>query len=310
MSPKQNFLEAVRFGNPEYVPLGRESILEIISLDGLYPPCGRPDFWGVKWEAGFEGTFPFPKGHPITSLDQLAEYQFPSADAPRYTPEVKARYESIDRDRRIVLGCVIQLLFEKAWAVMGMDNFLAGLATQPEAAREYLHRIASFARGVYDRYLDLGFDGAACTEDLGSQRALMISPRMFREFFLPEYEYIFENVRKAGKIIYFHSCGQIHDIAADLASIGITILDPVQALANDLARIKAATVGRTALRGAIDTALLASGSPGQIAAEVGRVTGILKPGGGWVCAPDQQIPGIPEENMDALWSAARRLGRY
>jgi hypothetical protein len=37
---------------------------------------------------------------------------------------------------------------------------------------------------------------------------------------------------------------------------------------------------------------------------------ILKPGGGWVCSPDQSIPGIPDENMNALWQTAREIGRY
>jgi len=37
---------------------------------------------------------------------------------------------------------------------------------------------------------------------------------------------------------------------------------------------------------------------------------VLKPGGGWICAPDQGIPGIPEENTVAMWETARELGAY
>jgi len=37
---------------------------------------------------------------------------------------------------------------------------------------------------------------------------------------------------------------------------------------------------------------------------------VLKPGGGYVCSPDQNIPGVPEENMRALWETAREEGRY
>jgi hypothetical protein len=32
--------------------------------------------------------------------------------------------------------------------------------------------------------------------------------------------------------------------------------------------------------------------------------------GGYVCSPDQAIPGIPPENMAALWDAASEVGRY
>jgi hypothetical protein len=47
-----------------------------------------------------------------------------------------------------------------------------------------------------------------------------------------------------------------------------------------------------------------------VRAEVSRVMEILKPGGGYVCGPDQDIPGIPEKNMAALWETAREVGRY
>jgi hypothetical protein len=48
----------------------------------------------------------------------------------------------------------------------------------------------------------------------------------------------------------------------------------------------------------------------EVRAEVIRVMEVLKPGGGYVCSPDQNIPGVPEENMRALWETAREEGRY
>lgn len=310
MTPRENFLEAIRFGDPQYVPLGCEPIIEGFEFAGIQPHPDRPDLWGVTWEVAIEGTFPFPKGHPLTSLDHLDDYRFPSAGEPEFTPEMKERLAAVDRDEKIVMGYVTQLLFEKAWAIMGMEGFLTSLITHPKEAREYLHGIATYSKGVFDRYLDMGFDGVGCSEDLGSQRALMVSPKMFRQFLLPEYRYIFENVIRAGKIAYFHSCGRIDTIAAELADIGLSILNPVQARANDLAKVKSDTLGRTALHGAIDTAVLALGSPEDVRAEVIRVMDILKPGGGWICAPDQEVPGVPEENRAALWDIAREVGRY
>jgi uroporphyrinogen decarboxylase len=193
---------------------------------------------------------------------------------------------------------------------MGMENFLVSLVTHPDEAHVFLHGIAHFARGVFDRYLELGVDGVRFSEDLGTQRALMMSPAMFREFILPEYVYIFEHVLAAGKIVFFHSCGCVDAIAGDLADVGVTILNPIQARANDLKKLKADTMGRTALHGGIDTALLAHGTPGDVRAEVIRVMDILKPGGGYVCGPDQGIPGLSPENITAMWDTAREAGRY
>lgn len=310
MNAKENFLEAIRFGHPEYVPLGMEEISHCFQFEGNFRLENWTDAWGIGWEVGIEGTVPFAKANPLSSLDRLADYRLPDPKALVLTDDMKREVDAVDRSEKLVIGNLTHLLFERACPVMGMENFMTSLITHPAEAHEFLHAIAHYARCVFDRYLGLDVDGVGFSEDLGTQRALMISPAMFREFILPEYEYCFENVLAAGKLVCFHSCGCVDAIGADLASIGVSILNPIQARANDLAKIKAGTVGRMALEGGIDTAVLALGTPADVRAEVARVMAILKPGGGYICAPDQVIPGIPEENTDALWSAAREFGRY
>jgi uroporphyrinogen decarboxylase len=310
VNAKENYLEAVRFGSPEYVPLGNEGVWHYFQFAGNFRMANWTDLWGVRWEIGIEGTVPFPKGNPLPSLDRLDDFAFPRPADLVFTDEARHALQAVDRGSELVQGRLLYLLFERAWAVMGMDNFLMAFLTHPAEMHEFLHGIAQFARGVFDRYLELGVDAVGFSEDLGSQRALMISPAMFREFILPEYRYCLENVLREGVYIDFHSCGCVHEVAEDLAELGVTVLNPVQARANDLEKMKRDTQDRTALSGAIDTAVLANGTPEDVRREVRRVMDILKPGGGYVCAPDQEIPGIPEENMAALWRTARETGRY
>ncbi len=310
MNAKENTLEAVRFGHPHYVPRTNEPIWHSFQLEGNFRRETWTDGWGVHWVVGLDGTVPFPRGNPLPSLDRLADYQMPDPDALVLTDGMADALKSVDRSERLVIGNLNYLLFERAWAIMGMENFLTALVTHPNQVRAFCHGIAAYARRVFDRYLDLGVDAVGFSEDLGTQRALVLSPAMFREFILPEYTFCFENVLAAGKLINFHSCGCVDSIAADLAGIGVSILNPVQGRANDLARLKSTTRGRMALCGAIDTAILARGTAAQVRAEVARVMNILKPGGGYVCGPDQAIPGIPEENLAALWETAETEGRY
>lgn len=162
----------------------------------------------------------------------------------------------------------------------------------------------------YDRYLELGVDGVSFTEDLGTQRALMMSPEMFRKFLLPEYEFIFKNVFAEKKIVNFHSCGCVESIAVLLASIGITILNPIQFSANNLEKIKKDTVGKMALQGGIDTKLLLEGTPAEVQVHVQEVMEVLKPGGGYILCPDQGMPNFPPENIEAMWQTAKEYGRY
>ncbi len=310
MNLKENYLEAIQFGDPDHVPLGNEPIFHSLELAGNLRLENWTDPWGVRWEVGIEGTVPFPKGNPLPSLDRLSDFRFPKPSELELTSEMADKLRAVNRSERIVVGHLTYLLFERAWAIMGMDGFLLALVTHPAESHAFLHGIAAYAKGVFDRYLELGVDAVSFSEDLGSQRALMISPSMFREFILPEYVFCFEEVLRARKMVMFHSCGCIDAVAGDLAGIGVTVLNPIQARANDLRKIKADTVGRMALSGAIDTAVLARGTPRDVRAEVERVMEILKPGGGYVCAPDQSIPGIPGENIDALWQTARETGRY
>jgi uroporphyrinogen decarboxylase len=310
MNDKENLLEAIRFGHPHHVPLGNEPVRYIFAFEGNLKWETWTDHWGVGWEVGIEGTVPFPKRNPLPSLDVLDDFRFPSPGDLVFTDELAGQLRSIDRSGTVVIGALYYLLFERAWAVMGMENFMTGLMTHPEEMHVFLHRIAHYARDVFDRYLELGVDGINFSEDLGTQRALFMSPDTFREFILPEYKYIFANVLTEGKIVWFHSCGCVEDIVGDLADIGVTVLNPVQARANDLRKIKDIVRGRMALDGAIDTAVLATGNPDDVRREVGRVMAILKPDAGYVCSPDQGIPGIPQENMDALWETAREIGLY
>jgi len=309
-SARENYLAAIRFASPEHVPLGCESVGWSFQFEGNFRKADWTDAWGVGWEVGVADTVPFPRHNPLPDLDRLEGYRVPDPDRLAFTEELRDALASVNRGEHVVYGSLTYLLFERAWALSGLEGFLAALVTHPGAAHELLHAIAGYARRIFERYLDLGVDGITFSEDLGSQRALMLSPSMVREFLMPEYRFMFEPALRGGKIVSFHSCGCVEAIAGDLAGIGVTVLNPVQARANDLGAVKHATHGRMALQGGIDTDLLIRGTPAEVSAETERVMAILKPGGGYVCAPDQTIPGVPPENLEALWTTARAVGRY
>ena len=225
-------------------------------------------------------------------------------------PDTVTHLKTIDKDNFLVVGGITYFCFEKAWALMGMDNFLAAIIEYPEQTHYMLHELAKYARGIFDRYLEMEVDAVSFSEDLGTQKALMMSPNHFREFFIPEYKYAFENILKENKIINFHICGCVDEIAGDLADIGITVLNPVQARANDLHKLKRTVYGKTALEGGIDTHLIMTGNPEEIRKEVIRVMEILKPGGGYICGPDQYFPNMPDENIQMIWKTAKEIGKY
>ena len=310
MNRKENFLEAISFDNPEYMPLDNEPVWYDFSFEGIMRMETWTDRWGVGWVLQQKDIVPFPKVNPLADIRKLDDYSFPSPEGLVLSEETMAGLSSVNREEKLVRGNMSYFIFERAWALMGMENFMMALIDYPAECRFMLHEIARYARGVFAEYMELGADGIEFSEDLGSQRALMISPALFREFILPEYIYCFQDLIKEKKIINFHSCGCINSIASDLASAGVSVLNPVQSRANDLVRLKADTNGKMALSGAVDTDLLIRGTPEQVRAEVIRVINILKPGGGYICGPDQYFPDMPRANLDMLWDTASEFGRY
>jgi len=56
--------------------------------------------------------------------------------------------------------------------------------------------------------------------------APILSPNVWRRFFKPRYKTLFEPVLKAGKNIFFHSCGQITPLLEDFKELGVTAIWP------------------------------------------------------------------------------------
>ena len=311
LTPVDNYLEAVRFGKPEYMPRGNEEIFHYVQLKGHYRQATWTDQWGVGWVLDIPGTSPFPKNNPLPDIQRLDEYRLPDPD--RLFDGFGDEVEKIKRARsegKLIQGGYTYMLFERVWAVMGLENFLVALLEEPEPVRALLHKIATFARRVFENMLELGVDAISFSEDLGSQRALMFSPAHFIDFFMPEYRFAFEDVIREGKMIDFHSCGCVDSIVEQLAELGVSVLNPIQARANDVAYIKRVTYGKMALCGAIDSHLILTGSVEDVKRETARIIEILKPGGGYICAPDQGFPEYPPENIAALYETAAALGIY
>ncbi len=310
MDPKENFVRAITYNDPAYVPYPDEDFRLGVQFDGNFRHANWTDAWGVGWRITLEEFVPFPKVNPLPSLDRLTGFQLPNPGALTIGEEMRATLNRPDRERLFITGSLTYLLFERAWALMGMEECLLAFYTHPQEMHALLRRIADYNVCVFERYLELGVDAIGFSEDLGSQKALMMSPQTFREFILPQYKRCFAPVLAAGKMVFFHSCGCVQDIVSDLAGIGVTALNPVQARANDLRRVKAdASAGHMALQGGVDSHLLVVGTPDEVRQETLRVLRILAPGGGYILGPDQGMLW-PEENYDAMMQVAREYGRY
>jgi uroporphyrinogen decarboxylase len=243
--------------------------------------------------------------HPLADLSRVDDYLLPNPDR---RDLVAGLLDGIDREESLIIGAMPFLLFERAHVLVGMENLLLHMASAPDRVRRLFRRIADFQIRVVERYAAAGVEAIRATDDYGTQESLMMSPRMWREVIKPELARIFAATKKAGLILFLHTCGRVMDIVPDLIEIGVDVLDPIQSLSNDLPALKREYGSQISFMGGVDTQyLLTRGTPAEIEATVRERMRVMGAGGGYIIGPDNRIP-ISEENNRAFMKAIRRYG--
>lgn len=325
MTVKENAREIIRFGQPErtvtdlpcfeadYFGVNHQSPDDPPEVTDAhaYRPVGAKwrDIWHTEWHKEYPGVMGFPRGNPLADIDALTHYRWASPDDERICGRIYARAAAFHDKKNVFLsGSHRDTLWEKAYMLVGMENMMTYFYTEPDYARTILHHIMDFQLGIAAHYVNIGVEIVYMGDDLGTQSGLLLSPEIIREFLLPEYERLFTFYKKHGVLVNFHSCGHIEPLLETFIALGVDILNPVQATANDLRRVISITEGRMALMGGISTELLLNGPTEAIRAAVKDALALLGRRGGYFCGPDQYMP-FPEENIQALRDAVAEYGK-
>jgi len=319
MNPKENALRAVRFDRPERITGGMPG--HDISYFGVNhePLCGPGghdspvgtrwrDIWGVGWHKEMQGVMGYAVEHPLADLG-LDAYRWPDPDDERLIRTVHQKAKSADRSVKFLSGSHRETLWERAYNLVGMERLMLAFYDDPGVVRELLHRIMDFQLGIARHYLAAGIEVAATGDDLGGQGGLLFSREILEEFFVPEYRRLFGLYKTRGVIINHHTCGHIEPILDVFMDLGVDVLNPIQATANDLAAVRKATQRRMALQGGVSTGLVMDGPAERIRAETRRCMWLLGREGGYFCGPDQGMP-FPEAHIAALRQTVEEYGTY
>ena len=319
MTNRENALRIIRFNKPERVVSALPKY--VLSYQGMnhenYDSGGHDcalgtvwhDIWGTRWHKEHEGVMGFPRGNPIAGPAALKDYTWPDPNDERLlikTHDLKARFPGGDL---FLSGAHRDTLWEKAYMLVGMENMMTFFYTEPEFAREILHRIMDFQMGIAAHYLNLGVETVSFGDDLGTQTGPLLGPSIVNEFLVPEYRRLFSLYKSRNIIIEFHSCGCILQTLDTFMDLGVDVLNPVQATANDLNAVRTKTMGRMALLGGVSTGLVMDGPVDKIRDEVKKRIIQLGRDGGYFCAPDQVMP-FPKEHLAAFNAAVDEFGKY
>jgi uroporphyrinogen decarboxylase len=279
------------------------------------------DEWGTTWQRRPGVQYYEMTNWPLrnATLDDLERYPWPNLAHPSRFEGLKARAKVI-RDAgyaSIVLSGLSS--YEYCHQLLGLDVWLTKLAAEPDFAHALMRKVTDLACAMVAKLMEEAgefIDFVVMADDLGSQNAPLMSPRMYRRMIKPYQAEILAAIkRRHNARVFYHSCGSIYPLINDLIEIGVDLLNPVQVSAKnmgDTARLKSEFGHRLSFCGAIDTQhVLPHGTPDDVRSEVRRRIQDLGPGGGYVLAAVHAIqPDVPPENVCAMLDEAKKVGCY
>ena len=265
----------------------------------LPPPCRKGtyvDEWGCVWRNLHDGIRGEVIEPAIRSWSDLASYRPPPA------PKEGAP-ERFDRFPDAFHTCGAGSLFERLQFLRKTEQLLLDLADQPKELLQLRKMVTDYIHARIDDCLETPCDAVSFMDDWGSQRALLISPALWREFFKPCYKEFFARVHAGGRFVHFHSDGWIFDIIEDLVEIGVDALNS-QVWCMGVEELGARFRGRITFWGELDRQwVVPHGSPEDIRRATRRMMEHLAtPAGGLV--GEAEVDGLtPLENVEAILTA-------
>lgn len=256
------------------------------------------DEFGVVWS-----TNAIDRGAPIGQClhePDLSNYLFPDPSAPYRFEEIGEWCRRNEGNFRIIW---VGDLWERATFMRGMDHILMDLMLHPSFVGELLRGLADQVLQtmtiLFDRF---SFEGVALSDDYGTQRSMIMSPKLWRKFIKPLLSEIYGLARSNGRTMFHHSCGSIDPIIPDLIEVGLDILHPIQPEAMDVFKLKREFGRDLTFCGGIRTQeLLPNGSAQEVREEVRRLKDQLGNSGGYILETGITVQAdVPLDNLVAM----------
>jgi len=280
------------------------------SVEALLSGSSWTDEWGVTWRHLEDGVGAVEVAHPLEDWGRLDEYLATGMPDPRAPGRLDAARAPASAFRRagVYSFGLIGPIFYQLFSLRGVENVLLDLYERPTELIRLAGALRDWGLESIRRWAEVGVDALLFLDDWGTQKALLLSPSMWRDFFKPGYAALFEEVHRLGMDALLHSCGNVTEIVEDLIDAGLDVLDPVQAGAMDLGELARRFGGRISFCGTIDVQdLLPRARPDEVRDGIRRARDVLgRPfGNALVLAPTNVIgPEVPLENLRAMFEAA------
>jgi len=304
------------------VTLGLDIIQYSVGIVTSYYASEEDEYtceWGIKWrQAKYntrfgEGKYPEMIEHPLSDDYKIKKYISPD-------PHREELYKPLEHVLDIygkefcIMGVVVCTVFEGGWYLRGMEKLLIDMLINEEIANFILDIPFKYHLEVAKRLVQMGIDIIWLGDDVGSQRTMLMSPKLWRKYLKPRMSIICQELKKINpslKIAY-HSDGYIYPIIDELIEIGIDILNPIQPQSMDPLHLKKRYGNKLSFWGSLDEQYtLPFGTSEEVKKEVIERIKTIAPGGGFIISPCQHVQlDTPLENFMTFINTVKEYGKY
>lgn len=247
-------------------------------------------------------------------VEDAIAVNFPWPDPEKYIDPALCR-QLVDEapEGKTVMGMMWACHFQDTCAAFGMQTALMNMVSEPELVHYVDDHIVDFYVKALKIFLEATkgkIHAILIGDDIGSQRSLMISPKLVSEFVIPGAKKLIELAHSYGVKVLYHSCGAISEAIPLLIEAGVDIIHPIQAKAAGMQPeiLKEKFGGQVAFCGGVDTQdLLPHGTTEQVRAKVKELRTIFPTG--LIVSPSHEAlqDDVPPENVKALFDEANVL---
>ena len=347
MNQRENTLRAIRFGQPEYIPMNfhinpacwhhyDQDVLQDLMEEHqfLFPDYKRQktvrpvytltqrkdapykDPWGCVWSTADDGITGSVHHHPLSDWTAFDQYEMPDPNKtdgrhPIDWSDLRASVEKAKANGTIVCGGLPHgHTFLRLQDIRGYENIIFDMLDEEPQLVRLIEMVEEFNFQYVKKWLALEPDIVSYPEDLGMQVGPMLSPELFQKYIKPVYRRLMKPARDQGCIVHMHSDGDIRTLADDLIEGGVDAIN-LQDLVNGIDWIRNKFAGHTCIDLDIDRQnITAGGSPEQIDNLIREEVEKLGSKQGGLMMTYGLYPGVPIENIKAVMDAMEKYAGY
>lgn len=337
MNSRETVVAALQFKNPDRMPVDmwihratqlkygqalnvllEKHPLDIVRLFGptdrnFYPEMSDVgdirDAWGSTWRILRQGINGEVKIPAIPDISMVPAYRPPvewlEKEWEKHNGLVEQKIVEGRQKNRFILGGYVEI-FQRMQFIRGTENLLYDLAGDPESAIILRDKVTDYFKQYLRYWLEKDVDAIYFSDDFGTQRSLLISPKMWREVFKPAYQELMGIVRGSGKFIFYHTCGHVLELYPEFINLGIDAINS-QIHCMGLENIAEKFSGRITFWGEMDRQnLLPFGAPDEIYRAAALMKEKLFVNGGGLIGHSVAGVDVPLENIEAILTCWNR----